>query len=70
MVVRSKRYEAVCEWPNGEKELVDAKIKSGETPNEAIQRILDEMYEPGAKILEIKEFVPDFSAWSIGGDQG
>lgn len=69
MVGMSKRYEALVLFPDGQKEIVDASPRSGETPIDAIQRVLDGEYEPGGKILEIKEYTPQVQIYTIGGDK-
>lgn len=70
MVTPGKKYEASVKFPDGEAEIVEAIIRSGETPRDAIERVLNSGYEPGGRILEIKEHTPEFQIFSIGGDQG
>lgn len=69
----NNKYSALVNWPEGgpdNNEVVDADRKAGETPLQAIERVLQADYDPGWVVKEVKEYVPEVTIYSRGAKQG
>ena len=61
------KHSALVNWPVGgpdNNEVVDAEAQAGETPRDAIERVLKSDYEPGWVIKEVKVYEPEVQIFS------